>query len=173
MSEISLRALLEEDYGAFAELRALGLETDPASFWNTVDEEAPELRDKFQLRALEQDNFILGAFVSRDLVGMMAFVRYPLSKLMHKGDIHGVYVHTDHRGKGIASMLLEKTLENAFAMTGLTKVMLTVTEGNQTAKSLYEKYGFRTFGLEEAGMVVNGKVYGQYWMQLMREEWAQ
>jgi len=171
MSEISIRALLEEDYEAFAKLRAIGLETDPASFWNTVAEEAPELRDKFQHRALEQHNFIIGAFASEKLVGMMAFVRYPLVKLRHKGDIHGVYVHADYRGKGIASRLLAKTLENAFAQDGITKVMLTVTEGNEAAKSLYEKYGFKTFGLEEAGMVVNGKVYGQYWMQLTRAAW--
>ena len=147
------------------------MSSDPTSFWNTVAEEAPDLKEKYELRVLEDQNFTLGAFTADQLVGLMSFVRQKLSKLRHKGEIHGVYVHPDQRGNGISSLLLAQTLERAFSLEGLEKVMLTVTDENIAAKSLYEKYGFVAFGLEENGLVVDGKAYGQYWMQITKADW--
>ena len=171
MSEITIRHMVKADFEEFAQLRALALDTEPASFWNTVAEEAPELEAKFDFRVLKEHNFTLGAFDNLKLIGYMSFVRHDLSKLQHKGEIHSVFVHPHYRGRGISSQLFSKMLETAFDQNGLTKIMLTVTQGNVAAKALYEKHGFESFGLEKNGMVVDGKVYGQYWMQLSKEDW--
>ncbi len=171
MNEIAIRKLNRSDFDAFWALRSYALTTDPTSFWNTVEESTPGLEEKYEKRMQQENDFTLGAFVGEALVGMMAFTRYKLKKLVHKGDIEGVYVHPDHRGKGISSLLLAQTLEKAFAQEGLNKVTLAVTEGNVAAKSLYEKYGFIVYGHEENGMVVDGQAYGQYWMHIAKLDW--
>ena len=173
MNEISIRKLERGDYEEFARLRTNALKTDPTSFWNTVEEESPGMAKRFAERVIQENNFTLGAFIDSEMVGMMAFVRQSLNKLRHRGDIYGVYVHPEHRGKGISSLLLSQTLDQAFAQTGLTKVMLTVTDGNTAAKALYEKYGFISFGTEENGMVVEGIAYAQHHMQIAKEDWIE
>ena len=82
-----------------------------------------------------------------------------------------MFLHPDHRGQGISSLLLSQTLDKAFTQPGLSKVILTVTDGNVAAKALYEKYGFTTFGMEENGIIVNGKAYHQHWMQITKADW--
>lgn len=171
MSNISIRSLAADDFEAFVTLRRLGFATDPTSFWNTTEEEAPFVKDKFLTRITKGNNFTLGAFSGDRLVGIMAFTGYDLSKLRHKGDIHGVYVHTDFRGQGIASALLKDTLERGFDIKGVEKICLAVTAINSAAKTLYEKHGFVEYGFEQDGMRVDGVAYDQYWMHLTKENY--
>lgn len=170
MQDISIRTLAKQDYEAFADLRTLGLATDPHAFWASKEEEGPELRQKFQDRIAHAFNFRLGAFVSDRLVGNMAFNRYGQYKLSFKGDIVGVYVHPDFRGMKIGDKLLAATIEKAFAIDGVTKLTLTVTANNAAAKNLYEKYGFIEYGLEKRGMRVGDTYYDQYFMDLEKEK---
>ncbi|MCE7991613.1 MAG: GNAT family N-acetyltransferase [Roseivirga sp.] len=171
MQDISVRHLEAQDYEAFAALRRLGLTTDPTSFWSTVEEEAPVLKEKYESRISKGNNFTLGAFAGDQLVGIMAFTPYVLSKLAHKGDIHGVYVHPDFRGRKVAHSLLTETLKGAFSIEGIVLVGLSVTAINTAARALYEKHGFVTCGLEIEGMQVDGVLYDQYWMQLPKAKY--
>ncbi len=164
-----IRPLDNSDYEAFAELRSLGLATDPHAFWASKEEEEPELKEKFEARLGHAFNFSLGAFASGQLVGIMSFNRYDQYKLSFKGDIVGVYVHPDFRGMKIGDQLLAATIEKAFAIDGVTKLTLTVTANNAAAKSLYEKYGFIEYGFEKRGMRVDDTYYDQFFMDLEKE----
>jgi len=168
---IEIRELCNEDYEQFLPLRKLGLQTDPTSFSASQEEEETGLREKFEALNADALSFSLGAFVDDQLVGKVAFIRNSRKKLAHKGELGGMFLHPDHRGQGISSLLLSQTLDKAFAQAGLNKVVLTVTEGNTAAKALYEKYGFITFGTEENGMVVDGKAYTHHWMHIAKEDW--
>ncbi|GAB5527114.1 MAG: hypothetical protein Roseis2KO_49860 [Roseivirga sp.] len=169
MGDIYIKQLDKGDYEAFAELRTLGLATDPQAFWASKEEEGPELKQKFADRIAHPFNFSLGAFVSGQLVGIMSFNRYGQYKLSFKGDIVGVYVHPDFRGMKIGDQLLAATIEKAFAIEGVTKLTLTVTASNTTAKGLYEKYGFIEYGFEKRGMRVGDTYYDQFFMHLEKE----
>ena len=168
---IQIRELKNEDFEQFQPLRKLGLATDPTSFSASQEEEETGLKEKFEAVNANAFNFSLGAFVSGALVGKVAFIRNSRKKLAHKGEIGGMFLHPDHRGQGISSLLLSQTLDKAFSQPGLSKVILTVTDGNVAAKALYEKYGFVTFGMEEDGIIVNGKAYHQHWMQITKADW--
>lgn len=52
----------------------------------------------------------------------------------------GIAVHTDHQGKGLGKLLMNKLLE--FADKNLTDVVLSVDIDNLYAIKLYEQFGF-------------------------------
>lgn len=80
--------------------------------------------------------FALGYFEEEKLLGILT---YSLS--IDDADIDTVYVRTDKRNKGIASLLLCETL-NQIKSKNINKVFLEVREGNLPAISLYEKFSF-------------------------------
>jgi len=60
-------------------------------------------------------------------------------------DVISMWTEPDHRGKGIASALLQA----AVAFAGNAPVFLSVTEGNDHARRLYERHGFAATGVSE------------------------
>lgn len=69
-----------------------------------------------------------------------------LTVLDNEGDIDKVMVRSDCRGKGIASLLLEKLLEDG-RRRGIEAFTLEVRAGNAAAIGLYTKYGFVSEGV--------------------------
>jgi ribosomal protein S18 acetylase RimI-like enzyme len=59
------------------------------------------------------------------------------------------------RGQGIGTRLILRTLHAARAR-GLSRVELSVREGNVNAIALYEKVGFVTEGLQRNGVLIDG-----------------
>jgi len=55
------------------------------------------------------------------------------------------YVHPDHHGSGVATLLMEATLEAARA-TGARGVWLGVSEENSRANAFYARHGFEVVG---------------------------
>jgi ribosomal-protein-alanine N-acetyltransferase len=84
----------------------------------------------------------LGAFDAEDtLVGYVIVSRY-----VDAWHVMNVAVHPEHRGRGVASALLEELFERtaADARRGYT---LEVRVSNEEAIRLYEKLGFRPRGI--------------------------
>lgn len=168
MEQVSIRPLEKKDFGGYAGLRLMGLETDPTAFWASKEEVGPEFRQKFEGTVTHAFNFSMGAFEEGKLLGMMTFIRHPQQKISFKGDIVGVYLHPDARGKKIGDRLLAAIIERAFGMEGVTKLMLAVTANNPVAKGLYVKHGFKEYGIEKRGMRVGEVYYDQYFMELVK-----
>ncbi len=78
------------------------------------------------------------------LVGICTISYTPKVKIRHRGQI-GVSVLKSHWGNHIASILFEEMLSIGKAW-GLTQLELAFIEGNDRARGLYEKMGFRIFG---------------------------
>jgi ribosomal protein S18 acetylase RimI-like enzyme len=89
----------------------------------------------------------------------------PRRPIRHIGDVFGMYVVPECAGRGVGRLLLDACLARA-RETGLEQLRLTVTEINVRAKSLYERAGFRAFGLEHNAVKVGEQYFDKCHMAL-------
>lgn len=89
-----------------------------------------------------------GAFVETSLVGAVGLQFETKEKTRHKATLFGMYVQDDFRGLGFARRLVDAALAHASARPGTELVQLTLTEGNDAARRLYEACRFVAFGTE-------------------------
>jgi N-acetyltransferase len=116
----------------------------------------------------KEDSFTLGAFLGKDLCGIVSFERDGKNreKLKHKGILFRMYVSKDYRGNGISKLLIDKLLEKAKAIEGVEQINLTVLENNKIAIRLYEKFGFKKFAMENRGIKYKGNYFNEIQMSL-------
>lgn len=93
---------------------------------------------------LKNQNFIIVAEVEGEIVGQAQLERSEFDAASHVCEI-GILVDPDHRGKGVGSALLKKTVDTAKQL-GFEKICLQVFHTNIIAISLYQKFGFREVG---------------------------
>ena len=98
--------------------------------------------------APDSRDWVFGAFVANELAGFAGLAREPRAKNRHKGAVFGMYVAPEHGRRGIGATLLRRVIETAQSQSGFEQLVLTVTETNVAARTLYEKLGFRSFGIE-------------------------
>jgi ribosomal protein S18 acetylase RimI-like enzyme len=79
----------------------------------------------------------------------------------------GVGLLPGFRGKGIGRQLMRRTIEAAFAF-GLTRIELTVREGNANAIALYKSLGFEVEGLHRNAVRIGEQYENLYSMALLR-----
>ncbi len=86
----------------------------------------------------------------------------------HAG-VLGMGVIATHRGKGIGKALLQAALEKAQTI-GLTRVQLTVREGNLRAIALYEKHGFLLEGVHRNAIKIGTKYENHLSMAILFQD---
>jgi RimJ/RimL family protein N-acetyltransferase len=110
---------------------------------------------------------VWGAYVGPALVGVVGLAREARAKNRHKADVFGMYVAREHAGRGIGAALLARLLDEARAIDGLEQLTLTVTRTNPAAVALYERMGFRAFGVETRAIRVGDTYFDKVHMALM------
>jgi RimJ/RimL family protein N-acetyltransferase len=128
--------------------------------------EAPPLEDmrKFVAESVARQRPRFIAFAGEEPVGWCDVVEKPRESLKHSG-VLGMGVVRAHRGRGVGSALMERTLADARAKS-FTRIELTVRVDNERARKLYEKFGFAVEGLCRRYMRVRGEYYDSYLMAL-------
>lgn len=126
-------------------------ETHPDAFTSALDERAVRPLSWWEGR-LSPDpqavEVVLGAFHGKELAGVAGLSFATGSKTRHKARLFGMYVPARFAGEGLGRRLLASALATASSRAGVRLVQLTVTEGNFVARQLYERNGFRPFGIE-------------------------
>jgi RimJ/RimL family protein N-acetyltransferase len=167
---MDIRQLTDTDALAYHELRLRGLREHPEAFTSSFEEESAKPVGWAQKRLAHSPeaphNFVLGAFEDGRLVGILGVSVEPRAKIQHKGTVFGMYVAPEYGGGGVGQELLTTCIERARGIPGLEQLQLTVTDGNVRAKSLYEKAGFRTFGLEQNAIKVGQQYFHKCHMTL-------
>jgi|GEM_PF-258412 len=153
---VEIRLLTKDDAIEYCNIRLRALREEPSAFSAAYQEEAhkpiEDIVNRFREQWSLQENYILGAFKDGMLIGMVGFVREHRKKLIHKGNIWGMYVVPEARGEGTGKLLLTELVRRCHNLQGLEQILLTVTSNNISAKRLYENIGFRCYGVAERAL---------------------
>lgn len=162
---MQIRRLTLADAAAYRALRLRSFREHPEAFTTSYEElERQGLADTEKRMAAPNMKF-WGAFADGQLWGHVGLDRETRTKTRHKATLVGMYVQPEAAGRGIGRALVQALLDEARA-DGLELVVLTVTEGNAGAQGLYERCGFRSFGVEPHAIKVQGRPYGKNHMYL-------
>jgi ribosomal protein S18 acetylase RimI-like enzyme len=164
---MEIRRLTDLDAESYRRLRHEALEREPQAFTESVAEhQAMTLQAIRNHLGSAEDNFVLGAFIDRQLIGMAGFFRRRGEKIRHRGGIWGVYVSEECRGKGIGRALLAELIGLVQLLPGVEQVALAVSSQNAGAKSLYESLGFEVYGCEKRALKIGNRYVDEELMVL-------
>ena len=165
---MEIKELQSSEHREYKTFLMEGLINDESNFKISPDDET---RADFPTKDAA-DSFTLGAFVDGSLAGVVSFQRdgFDREKLRHKGLLFRMYVSPVHRGKGIAKELIAETIKKVEAVGDIEQINLTVVSDNSTAKSLYEKFGFKSFATEKNAIKHKGKYFTEEQMVLFLNE---
>jgi ribosomal protein S18 acetylase RimI-like enzyme len=163
---MDIRPLAPSDAPVYRTLRLRALREHAQAFTSDHDED-----EKLPLSASEKrlqpgdGKRFWGAFDGAALRGMVGLEREARSKTRHKAKVVGMYVAPEVAGQGVGRALLDRLVAEARA-SGVELLVLTVTDGNQAATTLYERAGFHSFGVEPDAIRVDGRSFGKRHMVL-------
>jgi RimJ/RimL family protein N-acetyltransferase len=167
---IDLRPLEQSDLQAFIDLQRVALEHAPELFGSDYDWvqslSVLNFEQRFARYQSYPTNFILGAFdESSVLVGMVGFsCDHHSSKLRHKAKVWSMFVAPQHRGRGIATKLMESIIDTAHTVLDCEQIQLSVSTENTASYSLYLRLGFTVYGTEVHALKVGPEYVDEYLM---------
>lgn len=165
---MEVRQLTPSDAEQYWTLRLEALKQNPEAFSSSYEEaikrENPieQVIRNFQ----EEGNYTFGAFENNELIGMVTLLLEKSIKLRHRANIFAMYVTPGKQGLGVGKALLTEAVMKAKSIDSIEKINLTVVASNRKAKNLYKALGFKTFGIEEKALKVNGDYYDDEFMVL-------
>ncbi|MFJ7408259.1 MULTISPECIES: GNAT family N-acetyltransferase [unclassified Lysinibacillus] len=165
---MEIRILNKLDAQLYQEVRLSALQINPEAFGSTYEREV-----NFSLETVAErlepakDKFVLGAFNDNGLlVGIVTFMRESSLKTHHKGNVFGMYVAPEGRGRGVGKLLMRELIKRAKSCDGLEQINLTVVSNNISAKKLYMSLGFVVYGVERNALKFNRQYFDEELMVL-------
>ncbi|RZJ25593.1 MAG: GNAT family N-acetyltransferase [Haliea sp.] len=160
-----VRRLVPTDAPAYRPLRLRALREHPEAFTSSYEEHVAAPLAETERRLASSTATLWGAFDDDKLCGAVGLDRETRTKARHKASLVAMYVAPEHGGRGIGHKLVDALVQEARG-EGLELLVLTVTEGNHKAIQLYERAGFRSFGVEPRAIKVAGRAWAKNHMYL-------
>ena len=162
-----IRPLTAADVHPYKSLRDEALECAPESFSSdhaaSVNRPASAYAPRFGAPA--SGHFFLGAFApDGPLLGCIGCERELLPQQRHSARLVSMMVAPAAQRRGIGQQLLAACIDQAAQVAGLEQLTLSVTASNHHVVRLYERAGFRAWGLLPRAIVVQGAGYDQLHM---------
>lgn len=144
----NIRTMEDSDHESVLEIYKMGIETGNATFEKLVPTSA-----EWDANHIKHSRFI--AEINGSVAGWVALS--PVSKRdAYKGVAEiSIYIHNQHWGKGIGSVLMERAIESS-EENGIWTLFSVVFPENKFSVSLHKKYGFRIIGTREKISQING-----------------
>lgn len=152
---ITIRPLAAADAEAYRAIRLAALAEAPEAFGASLTEESARPLERFAERLTPPaPSLVFGAFAGSALVGTAGFLAGSSEKSRHRGTLWGVYVAPAARGRGTGEALVAAAI--AQAKRHVVVLQARVVSTNRTARKLYERLGFRPYGIEAKALCVAG-----------------
>jgi len=153
----TIRKLNPGDAPAWAQLRLEALETYPLAFSSCVPEAFNALVETaIERLAVHEDSAFFGAYIDNALVGTVGILRDHGAKERHKCLLVSMFVSSGNRRTGVGALLVKTAIQQARSWNGVEQILLVVNDVAPEAKRLYEKMGFRTWGIEPRSLRHDG-----------------
>lgn len=147
MEPTEIRPLHATEWQVLKDLRIRALSDSPDAFGPTAGDARAQSDDYWQRgarRFAEGDQRLFIACSGADRVGLVSAVRDPEAA----GHIGAMWVDPRARGSGLGRRLLEAACD-WLERRGCARLVLSVTDGNARAESLYASVGFARTGESE------------------------
>lgn len=168
---IRIAPITEETFPAWRTLRLRALKDHPDAFGASWDWYAGLAEVEAQAHfASRQDarSQVWGAFSREgELLGTVGLFCDSGSKMAHRAHIWGMYVAPEARGQRVGERLIAEAIAFARNLDGILQIHLAATSHNGSAKRLYERMGFTTYGREPRVLLVDGVAYDEDLMVLL------
>ncbi len=158
-----IREIKESDARTFLTmLKKLDSETKYMMYEKGERKETVE-ETKSNIKRIHQTNSLLLIVEENEkIVGFLSAKRGFANRIKHNLHI-AVGIFKSYRNKGIGTRLFER-LEKWAGQNNVSRLELTVMTHNKKAIKLYKKMGFKTEGLKEKSLVVEGEYIDEYYM---------
>lgn len=152
----SVRLLTPDDAAALRLLRLESLDAFPAAFATSTEEDAARsVADFAAMLADPEATAVFGAFDGGELVGMAGYAREARLKMRHKAMLWGVYVRPACGGRRFGERLVQAVIDHARGRVELLGACVSTT--NARARRVYFGLGFKSWGVEERALKVDGQ----------------
>ncbi|MEI2778923.1 MAG: GNAT family N-acetyltransferase [Tetrasphaera sp.] len=141
MTEITVRALSEDEWQLFRDIRLAALTDSPEAFVATTAQEEDYDEDFWRLRLRRARR--LYAEADRQAVGVASLGQ--LADDAETGELFGLWVEPAWRGKSVAATLVRRGAEEA-AEQGFERLAYWVSTDNGRAVAFASSFGFRPTG---------------------------
>ena len=124
--------------------------TSETNFLLATPEECSSYTVEYEKAFIENVNnsnnaYMLVCLIDNQVVGTARIDFYTHIKTKHRARV-AVAVLCDYWGQGIGSRFFEEMIRLAEVNQDVTQLELEFIEGNERAKGLYEKFGFKVYG---------------------------
>ncbi|WP_317204856.1 GNAT family N-acetyltransferase [Janthinobacterium sp.] len=164
----AIRRLTPQHAQAYRALMLEAYALHPDAFTSSVAERAGLPLAWWQARldtAPQAAAQVFGVFDAAGLAGVAGLSFEARDRTRHKATLFGMYIPQRCRQRGYGRRLLDALLAAAAAARpGLKLVQLTVSEGNEAARALYEAGGFAVFGVEPYAVALDDAYVGKVHM---------
>lgn len=162
---MNIRRLNAADAPDYRAVRLRSLREHPEAFTSSYEEDEQQPPEATLQRLSHASRKVWGAFENGALVGTIGLDPETRGRGRHKATVVGMYVAPEVTARGVGRALLDTLVTDARA-NGFELLVLTVTEGNDRAISLYQRVGFQSFGIEPRAIKIGEQAFAKNHMYL-------
>jgi RimJ/RimL family protein N-acetyltransferase len=152
-----VRPIEESELAAYVRLRQEALAAHPLAFTASPSDDFASSVESLREQMRRAPDWMLFVAWDNGLAGSAGVIRDRYAKAAHRMHLWGMYVSPDHRGHGIGMALLTAAIEHARSVPGIASLHLGVSDNALEARRLYERGGFRAWGIEPDALRVDGE----------------
>lgn len=82
-------------------------------------------------------------------------------KIKHRANIVAIYVTPEKRRFGVGKGLMLEAIKKNSEFDGIEQIYLSVNASNEPARNLYQRLGFKTYGIDKKELIIDGTYYDE------------